>query len=348
MRPNRFLPLLFILVATFCSGCLDVSEIFTINPDGSGKVTLDAEMNLPSITMGATDDHEIQSRLREYAGEIIDGSEGVDAWKDVECTKLASGHIRFRGTAYFPSLSALKIARMSFGTFDTERAGDSMTVAIIADAEPGLDGTEPGSAAEEGSEDHSSQIPEPGDTLAEESPGSEPMALDSAASRQMVEMAQKMFGEQLKNLHLRMTLNLPGTIRRATTFTTDTGNSVRFDFPDKHARSIIDSMLADATFWRNAGKQKSSPYEQELKSAVTGVNQPRVTVTGSIKPLFDYEKEVQAAQKNYPELLKKFKGWKRKHEGDDGEYSMLPPLRGFGARENGSCGATGTIVRAAL
>lgn len=328
MRPTRFFPLLCIFIALLCAGCLDVDQTFTINPDGSGKVLVDADLNLPFITMGASSPREVEEQLRAYAGEIIEGSEGVEVWKDVECTKLRNGHVRFRGTAYFPDLSALKIKQASFGTYTTHIAGDSMTIEMAVDAKKSLGDEMTGSDDSEDDEDGSAEAPQPvpmpelpGDsTSTGDDMGLGSMLQDSSTRGSMATVARMMLEMMLKDLHFHTRMTLPGAVQEIRIFTQDTAGRVVFDFPSPEIRTMIDSLLADESFWRNQGGDGSDAARgNRLGSVLTGENQPRVTVRNTGRPLFNYKSEVATAMKKYPGLLKKFKAKKK----DDGQYSML-------------------------
>ncbi len=319
MRPNRYLPLLLLLIAVCCAGCLDVEENITLNPDGSGKVAITSDMNMPFLTMGATTPREIDEMLREYAGQIIEESEGIEVWKDVECKKLPNGHISFKGTAYFPDITLVKVNRTSLGAFTTEIGGDSMRIAMLIDPKKTL-------GKELGDDDASADAPAPAPAPMPETPGdsTEPMPegsqmfQDSSMSDMMRTMGRSMLGMMFKDLRFRTVLNLPGQISSSSGFVAETGNRVSFEFPGKEFKATLDSILADDKAWEKFGSGDSSAAAS-APNPLSGLNagQPEVTVRGTGKPLFNYKSEVAAAQKKYPALLKKFKAKKKR----DGEYS---------------------------
>lgn len=104
------------LVATCLVGCEKTQQVFTINPDGSGKVLHTATFPLdlqgmPSIgnqKQPKTDEEKVAAAEEKIIGK----SEGVEAWKDVVCTATDDGLIKFSGMAYFPDISALKVSSL--------------------------------------------------------------------------------------------------------------------------------------------------------------------------------------------------------------------------------------------
>jgi len=96
----------------FVTGCQEIDEEYTINPDGSGKVTV-AVKGIPYF--GAFEELEpgdpIPSK-EEMAGSQLMGffrqmGLRADAWSDVEYGMDDDGTIRFRGTGYFRDISAI-------------------------------------------------------------------------------------------------------------------------------------------------------------------------------------------------------------------------------------------------
>lgn len=102
-RPT-LLTLIFFTASIILSGCLDVEQHYTLNPDGSGKVSIDAD--LTDWTLDASD-KDIKEKLRERVKDFIDSTKGIDAWKDVSYT-MNEDKVHFQGTAYFPDITKVE------------------------------------------------------------------------------------------------------------------------------------------------------------------------------------------------------------------------------------------------
>src|SRR5437763_8602917 len=102
MRTRSFLLALILSSASIIlSGCLDVEQHYTINPDGSGKVDLVA--NLTDWTLDAND-KDIKQKLRDRVKDFLDSTKGIEAWKDVSYS-MKDDKLHFAGTAYFSDIT---------------------------------------------------------------------------------------------------------------------------------------------------------------------------------------------------------------------------------------------------
>jgi len=101
LSPRFALP---VLACLLLSGCLDVDNEWTLNPDGSGKVHHRVVFNEKGFfSFGAG------KSPREFARELLEQSEGIEAWSDLSYSKTDEGHLRFEGVAYFPDASAVRM-----------------------------------------------------------------------------------------------------------------------------------------------------------------------------------------------------------------------------------------------
>ena len=102
--------------------CFETEQDFILNPDGSGKVVHESKFH-PfdfNIAIGGHNPGE-EEKMRQAVANIIEKSKGVDAWDDVHFERLDDGRILFRGTAWFPDLSKLKIENQMMLEFDWTR-----------------------------------------------------------------------------------------------------------------------------------------------------------------------------------------------------------------------------------
>ena len=89
---------LALLLALTCAGCFEVEDRWTLNPDGSGKVT--RQVTLAPRGKSAA----------EWARWGIERSSGVAAWSEFRSEELPDGRLRLAVTGHFADLQALDLA----------------------------------------------------------------------------------------------------------------------------------------------------------------------------------------------------------------------------------------------
>ena len=96
-------------------GCNGVSkEVYTLNPDGTGKVEFKLVQQLESpMQLGDGGGKSKDEKARDRVRNVLDASEGVEAWSDVtyKTAKINDEwRVLIRGTAYFRDPSKVKFA----------------------------------------------------------------------------------------------------------------------------------------------------------------------------------------------------------------------------------------------
>ncbi len=94
----------------FLTGCYQVKKTYFINPDGKGKVIVDAV--LPVVSLNVNQNNNEKPDLKEKVKEIIEKSKGVDGWKDIKWEETKEGKLHFTGVAYFSDINSLKIGNI--------------------------------------------------------------------------------------------------------------------------------------------------------------------------------------------------------------------------------------------
>ena len=94
-----------VCLALLLSGCFEAEKEFTLNPEWSGKVRVQAEFGPTPVSAEEDDD----SMIRRHVSEIMSLSAGVSAWDDISFEWNEDGWISFAGTAYFDDVSRLSI-----------------------------------------------------------------------------------------------------------------------------------------------------------------------------------------------------------------------------------------------
>src|SRR3954471_18748775 len=104
----RVLCFAFCVFALCAGGCYERKQSVVLNPDGSGRVTIETDVAVPAIDAPGREKPTAVSFGRQLAAEIINSTKGVDAWADVAVTAAADGRAHIVGTAYFPDINQLR------------------------------------------------------------------------------------------------------------------------------------------------------------------------------------------------------------------------------------------------
>ena len=122
-RIHNSLLLLAIIVSLV--GCFETEQVFTLNPDGSGKVRIHSVSSLNMASMFATD-LDPEKMMQQIVDDILKNSVGVEAWSDVSYKLTDDGKLDFTGTAYFKDISTLWIQDLPIinATFSPNDQGD--------------------------------------------------------------------------------------------------------------------------------------------------------------------------------------------------------------------------------
>ncbi len=275
---------LFVLAAFTAAGCLESEQTYVVNPDGSGKVTVvtyQKPFNLGEESKPAKDG------ARKLVAEVIEGSTGIEVWKDVSCKVLADGRMEFKGTAYFSSLENVDLKSVGLTPIRLVRDGQTMNILY-------------------GKERNNDVTSDPVQLTEEE------IQTRADSMKQNFAMAMGMMKMLFENLRERITVRVPGKITGLSAFTSAGPNAAAIELKGSRMLSVLDSITSGPDFWREQVIAESSGKKQdkdkEMRRAMFGYDQPSMTVnTAGAAPLFNYAAEVAAAKKGYPALLKKYK-----------------------------------------
>lgn len=105
---------LFISIALLISGCVETKQVYYINPNGSGKVRIEATSSQMRINTNPGEEEQ-EGPTREDSAEmykrvrkLIEKAEGVKAWDSVQYGLSKEGKTTFSGVAYFSDISKLQ------------------------------------------------------------------------------------------------------------------------------------------------------------------------------------------------------------------------------------------------
>ena len=107
---------LFFLLIPFISSCVQTSQEFFINPDGSGKAQITASsqadmgFNFSSDTvLSDQEKYELKKKAVKEMNKQIEKSKGISAWKDVSYDMKKDGTFEFTATIYFPDFTKVQL-----------------------------------------------------------------------------------------------------------------------------------------------------------------------------------------------------------------------------------------------
>lgn len=281
--------LLSLAIVLFLSGCLKTTRNFTINPDGSGKVTIEATMTRPDFLMGTEEKSkkQRQDELLDRVGEIIAGSEGVDVWKDVSFKDLGEGKIFFKGTAYFPDFNTVRFKGLSNTNFHLAMEGGNMWITITDESESTSESTE---------------------AAVEENLPPEEIERRADSIQQEFRMSMALMRVALEEMEETTTFKMPGKMVRADAFSNSRG-SYRLSFSGKRLLKVMDSLANERKVFVDLARYSGRPPMDDEKSRliVWGGVKPTLVVTPGARPLFNYTREVESAKRSYSSLRKRLR-----------------------------------------
>lgn len=247
---------------------LHLDHDLTLNPDGSGKVSIRWEGDPPSPDL----------QPEAFIGSEVGSGKGIDAWDAVAC-EIADGKLTFTATAYFKDVAQLRFHCQGFHVhlLDFEVGRDAEGNLVVKNAAQGS-GTSDGP---ELSEDEARA------KLAEERP----------RFAQAREFMEGMMGGLLCTAALR----LPAAVATVKHGKKAGPKEVRTRFEGKALLGLLDRLMTDddlALKLLRTGKQGP----EALMGLIGDLGPLEVVATGEGAPQFDYEAEVAAARERFAAL----------------------------------------------
>ena len=289
---NRNLKMIWcaLLIVAF-SGCLNIDETYTINPDGTGKVVHKAVFPLLDFNLPGQES-DPQQRMKSLVKEELEKSAGVEAWTDVSYSLAGTDKINFEGTAYFKDISALKFHNggTTINLFDRVeiKPQNGQEVLTVSSSGP----------AEE---------PEPAEAAAPDLSEEEIAQQIEQIHNDMDKMRVMMAGI-FSDVKITRAFRLPGPVIKAMNLQQPADNEVRFSFSGEKLISVMEGFMSDEEWLRLeilAGRSpmKDKPDDDLLNEKFFGQNAPVKAIYDPGDPQFDYEKEVAAARNAQKAIL---------------------------------------------
>lgn len=290
---SRILGRTVLVVATILAvaGCYEIETEITLNPDGSGKARIDAVFPPAArATRGAkkvSDEQMIKSTIVD----LIENSEGVEAWRDVSYEFNEAGRIRFRGTAYFKHISHFRLHNLGVVERSLLRDSNSDLLLRLTRREP-----EDQTDTEEIGQNTLSEI-----EITEK--------IESA--KMEYQRGKPVLNAFLRDFRMTEIFHFGGRIKLVRNFTRDKRGSVRIGVTGKRLLQVLDTFAKDDSWWRKqilSGSDFANGRfadDLDFNEALFGKRAPITLVlcdwTG---PLFDYGTEVRSAKNQSEKTLK--------------------------------------------
>jgi hypothetical protein len=302
----------------WATGCVKMSDEYTINPDGSGKVKISrlqpAEMNM----FGGKKELDPEEETKKSARKILEKSTGVDAWKDVSWKVADDGRILITGTAYFKDVTKVRFGGEG-ANIRLEKGEGGKLVLRMGKAKKGPAAAPEGDAPEKLSE--------------------EELKKKVLVQKMKWQQGRGMFVAMMSGLEMKTVINLPGKIEKLSCFKKEGDRKVQFTLKGDDFLKVIDEYTAKEDFWK---KQATEPGRGDLKNMDTpealeklfGSKEPPVVeLSGATAPLFNYAEEVAAARKLEPAIRAKLAAKPKTPASTTKPPEVAPPAAGAGMVE---------------
>lgn len=273
-----------VLSVLLLAACIDVEETYTLNPDGSGKVSYTIVFkNQNPFEENKNPDKAIKKTVQEE----IERAQGVDAWKDISYEKLDDGRFKIQATAYFKDIAQLKLHRTGFSStkLSVTRDKDAMKIEFKPEEKGGGDKPKPMTDEE--------------------------IAQKVKETKEQYEQMKPMMATMFAKLREKVTVRLPGAIGQASNFKAEGDRTATLTIEGKKLVAAFDSMLSDEAWLAEQFKsgrniERDGPkLDDSINEKIFGQKGPvMVTTAGELKPQFDFAQEVRQAQEGFETMLK--------------------------------------------
>ncbi|HYH63152.1 MAG TPA: hypothetical protein VD866_00490 [Urbifossiella sp.] len=327
---RRFTLAALATVAFAVSGCVEGTQTFTLNPDGSGKVRIDVAMSPPAEFIGGPKAQEpptLEGARLQSLKTLLKGAQGIAAWKDVAASFAPDGRFKFAGTAYFDKLDRLDFPNTGpflgspFGLVSGAEKGGQLVLAKKPPRGPGPPTAEPPPL-----------FGGPGRQSAEQLAKKSDAELDEyiLTDRVQYQLVRPMMVAAFSRGKMTATYLLPGAATEVTGFKAE-GTKVVWSMDGDKVITGMDAFLGRPDADLRGVYRKAGAFEAALVTALgsTPDDRCKAVVARPGPAQFDYAAEVKAARAAYPELRQSLK-LPADYWLPDG--NPPPPMKGFGPR----------------
>ncbi|HBP20748.1 MAG TPA: hypothetical protein DEA08_23535 [Planctomycetes bacterium] len=253
-------------------GCLDVEDEWTINPDGSGKVTHRVIQDVKAFP------GSMKPTAKKLANEVLEKSAGIEAWEDVETRTLEDGKLFFKGTGYFKDVTAVDLEH---AVIDPRFRREEGRLLVELEADRGKAGNSSGPK----------------------------MPKDIASQKMMLKMMGAQLSSMMGGLKGVTKLHLPGKVGAVEGFAQEEGALVA-RVSAKRFKGLFDELSRDTEALKKAdlagpgGKERFEAMMTQALFGKGGGGTASIEVAGA-KPRFDYAAALAAAKEKSKALFEK-------------------------------------------
>jgi len=264
------------------AGCQSNRFVYYLNPDGSGKVEIEASLVVIDLK-------ERTSKARRFAGKMVREASGIDAWRDVDYFSYeGDARVKFRGTAYFRDVSAVGFPKVIGLRPKLERQPNGESILSIA-------------LGKVAGEDAASDEPEK-KALSDEEVDRK-FRRGQEGFRRDPQRIRKMF----KDFSLKTIVHLPGGARDIRGFERHADGLLGVSVQGKEIAAAIERVYSDETLLREAVRLGEMDSDRAMRAWYGGVFERiescRAVLAPPSQPLFDYAGEVAEARAGMEKLL---------------------------------------------
>lgn len=283
--------ILFLLTVTSILGCIEEKSEYTINPDGSGKVTVDITSTSPADISHTGPEASPTEQIKPAIERILKHSQGIDTWKDISFGLTDEGAIHFTGTAYFPDINNLAIHGGGLDTLSQFRFSTSPSGQIILELTSYPDRKKKGTKEALNFSDTE-------------------LAEQVKLAKLRYNQSKAMMTMMLNGLKQDSLMHLPAKIETISNLQRMDDTTVRWQLEGSKILEKMEQKMTDDEWLkrqiRETGGTISDRLDESLVNEIIfGQKGPvQVILSSEFKNLFDYNTEVTAAKANYDNMLK--------------------------------------------
>ena len=280
------------------SACTQSRAVYTLNPDGSGKARVLLVQPLKEwVTFKEPGEEGHLIKARKRVGEILDKSEGVEAWRDLRFQVLhtkETPYLVLEATVYFRDASLMKFEQQNrFLRPGWKKGPDGSRILEIA---PRPSEKEDGKKKAKGAKPAPPVPPEEyKDLVARLQRGEERSGL------RMLQMIMERYRQEI-------IVHLPGRLGEVQGMEKIDDRTVRLVFEGRQAARGVGQLAGD-----DAEKILAALEEMKVKELKDGYKvykrifgttfHATATIEGKMEPQFDYKKDVAVAREEYDAML---------------------------------------------
>lgn len=300
----------------FMTGCIQMDQKTTINPDGSGKLDIKATLDLGPL-MGLMQQQGGENAKADPSHEMLVGilaqTKGIDVWKDAKSVKGADGKLTVTATGYFKDISKVqsgnpmsslggggKSEMPEMGQFKSSKDADGNWILEVP--------------LDLGGKKEAGEKPQPKEKMNDEE-----IEAKVEEMRQQFGAMKPMMEQMLGGMKIKNSIEVGGTIKDSGLFTKVDDKTASLELSFGKMFTAMEALIKDdAVAKKLAQAGGSNPMEMlgsedpEMKeigkkmlgAMVGGKGEPRIVVKPG-EPVFDYAAEAEKAKAGQSAELKK-------------------------------------------